>query len=40
MNELIEQIFEKIEEIEKKLTNHHKKYVSVLKRLKKLEGYE
>lgn len=38
MLEVIEQLFEKIEEIEKKLTNHHKNYLSVLKRIKRLEN--
>ena len=37
MLELINQIFKKIEALEKKLTNHYKKYLKVLKRIKKLE---
>lgn len=35
---LIEQIFEKIEALEKKFTNQYKRYQSVLKRIKVLEN--
>jgi len=37
MLELIEQLFEKIREIEKKATNHYKNYLKSMKRVKKLE---
>jgi len=35
---LIEQIFEKIREIEKKLTNQYNRYQSLLKRIKRMEN--